>query len=202
MTGKGVMVANHSSWLDIFVLNAAAPVTFVSKSEVGSWPGIGWLAKATGTVFIDRDPRQAVTQNALFQDHLHKGTQLLFFPEGTSTDGLQVLAFKTTLFQSLVTSPERETLALQPMSVAYHAPKGKDPRFYGWWGDMPFGPHLLKILGADRHGSVDVQLHPPLTIGACANRKELAQASEARVRTGHASFTRDARPRGSADHSL
>ena len=59
MKGRGAVVANHSSWLDIFVLNAAKRIYFVSKSEVASWPGIGWLARATGTVFIERNPAKA-----------------------------------------------------------------------------------------------------------------------------------------------
>ena len=49
MRHRGAVVANHTSWLDIFTLNAAQRIYFVSKSEVEGWPGIGWLARATGT---------------------------------------------------------------------------------------------------------------------------------------------------------
>lgn len=100
MRHRGAVVANHTSWLDIFSLNAAQRIYFVSKSEVASWPGIGWLAKATGTLFIERNPKHARKQTEVFQRRLLDNHRLLFFPEGTSTDGLQVLPFKTTLFQS------------------------------------------------------------------------------------------------------
>ena len=62
MTNNGAVVANHSSWLDIFTLNATQQVYFVSKSEVAAWPGIGWLARGAGTVFIKRDRQQAKLQ--------------------------------------------------------------------------------------------------------------------------------------------
>ncbi|KKL91149.1 hypothetical protein LCGC14_1897540, partial [marine sediment metagenome] len=92
--GQGAVVANHSSWLDIFVLNAADRIYFVSKDEVAGWPGIGWLARATGTMFIRRDPREARRQRDQMTDRLRAGHRLLFFPEGTSTDGLRVQPVK------------------------------------------------------------------------------------------------------------
>ena len=103
MPGRGAVVANHASWLDIFVLNAAKRIYFVSKSEVARWPGIGGLARATGTVFIERNPARAREQTELFEARLLAGHKLLFFPEGTSTDGMLVLPFKTTLLQSFFT---------------------------------------------------------------------------------------------------
>jgi len=95
MKEHGAVVANHTSWLDIFALNARKRVYFVSKAEVANWPGIGWLARATGTVFIERDRKKAREQTAIFEERLKAGHKLLFFPEGTSTDGLRVLPFKT-----------------------------------------------------------------------------------------------------------
>ena len=67
------------------------------------------------------------------------------------------------------------------MTVVYVAPPGEDPRFYGWWGDMDFGTHLLKILAAPRQGAVEVTYHPPLKVGITRNRKELARTSHALV---------------------
>ena len=80
------------------------------------------------------------------------GHRLLFFPEGTSTDGQRVLPFKPTLFQGFLDPALPETLAIQPMSAHYHAPRGRDPRFYGWWGNMDFAPHLMQVLAARRQG--------------------------------------------------
>ncbi len=185
MEGRGAAVANHSSWLDIFVLNATKRIFFVSKSEVASWPGIGWLARATGTVFIERNPTQARAQTQIFQDRLTSGHRLLFFPEGTSTDGQQVLGFKTTLFQAFFIQELYREISVQPVSVRYDAPAGADPRFYGWWGDMGFGPHLLAILAPSGSGRVALTYHAPLLVSDYPDRKALARACEAQVRAGH-----------------
>ena len=185
MTGRGAHVANHTSWLDIFVLNARKTLYFVSKSEVAGWPGIGWLARATGTLFIRRDPRDARTQTALFEERLMHGHRLLFFPEGTSTDGLQVLPFKTTLFAAFFSDRLRHEMRLQAISVIYHPPMGSDRRFYGWWGDMPFAPSLARMLAQEPQGSVELVYHPPVRVDDFPNRKTLAAHLEAQVRDGH-----------------
>jgi 1-acyl-sn-glycerol-3-phosphate acyltransferase len=186
MTARGAVVANHSSWLDIFSLNAAKRIYFVSKSEVASWPGIGWLARATGTVFIERNPARARSQTELFQQRMLAGHKLLFFPEGTSTDGLQVLPFKTTLFQSFFADELRDEIMIQPVAVIYNAPAGMDSRFYGWWGSMEFATHLLATLAPARQGSVAVVYGTPLKVSEFENRKTLAAACELAVRSAHA----------------
>lgn len=180
----GAVVANHASWLDIFTLNARKRIYFVSKSEVANWPGIGFLARLVGTVFIARDPKQAKTQTELFEARLVAGHKLLFFPEGTSTDGLRVLTFKSTLFQPFFNPALRDRMHLQPVTVIYRAPAGCDPRFYGWWGEMEFAPHLLHVLAAARQGSVSVVYHPPVKVDEFPNRKALAAHLETVVRSG------------------
>jgi 1-acyl-sn-glycerol-3-phosphate acyltransferase len=185
MQGRGAVVANHSSWLDIFALNAVKRIYFVSKSEVARWPGIGWLARATGTVFIERNRAQARAQTQVFQDRLLAGHRLLFFPEGTSTDGLRILPFKTTLFEAFFTLELRAEIAVQPVSVQYQAPEGCDQRFYGWWGDMSFGGHLKEILAPAHQGRVTVRYHTPLRVADYPHRKALALACEQAVRAGH-----------------
>ena len=184
MKGPGAVVANHSSWLDIFALNARKRIYFVSKAEVAGWPGIGWLAKATGTVFIRRDPREARLQVQEFIRRLSYGHKLLFFPEGTSTDGRRVLTFKPTLFAAFYAYGLRETLSIQPVTVIYRAAEGADPRQYGWWGDMDFGPHLLSTLAAARQGSVTIQYHAPVRVAEIEDRKALARLLENKVRAG------------------
>lgn len=185
MQERGAVVANHTSWLDIFALNARKRVYFVSKAEVAKWPGIGWLARATGTVFIERDRKKAREQTKLFEERLRAGHKLLFFPEGTSTDGLRVLPFKTTLFAAFFTDELRDFMYVQPVSVVFHAPQGQPARFYGWWGDMDFGPHLLKTLAARRQGSVELIYHSPAKVSDFANRKALAAHCEEAVRHAH-----------------
>ena len=183
MIGAGAMVANHSSWLDILALNAATRLYFVSKSEVAKWPGIGWLARATGTVFVVRDRKQAQHQVKLFENRLKSGHRLLFFPEGTSTDGRQVLPFKPTLFAAFF-ADELNNLALQAVTLNYKAPKGEDRRFYGWWGNMDLGPHLWSVLGKTHHGSIEVTFHTPIKRSEFLDRKSLAKELENRVRDG------------------
>lgn len=185
MTARGAVVANHSSWLDIFVLNAGQRIYFVAKAEVSGWAFIGWLARATGTVFIRRNAAEARDQQRLFETRLLAGHQLLFFPEGTSTDSARVLPFKPTLFQAFFAPDLYRELQIQPVTVIYRAPAGADPRFYGWWGEMDFAPHLLRMLAARRHGSVEVIYHPPVPVDAFASRKELAAHCERVVRASH-----------------
>ena len=184
MKSGGAVVANHASWLDIFALNARKRIYFVAKHEVSAWPGIGWLARATGTLFIRRSRTEAAEQVAMFKERLGVGHRLLFFPEGTSTDGLRVLPFKPTLFAAFFDPAIRDQMALQPVTLIYQAPEGEDPRFYGWWGDMEFGPHLLSTLAAKRQGSVTVVYHPPVQLSDFDDRKTLAKTLENTVRAG------------------
>jgi len=184
MQEPGAVVCNHLSWLDIFALNVRKRIYFVSKSEVAGWPGIGTLAKITGTVFIARDPRQAQQQKQVFEARLLAGHKLLFFPEGTSTDGMRVLPFKSTLFEAFFSPELRHKMHIQPVSLVYTAPQGQDARFYGWWGDMEFGPHLLKVLAQAPQGQVKIIYHPPVKVDDFPNRKALAAHVERVVRAG------------------
>jgi 1-acyl-sn-glycerol-3-phosphate acyltransferase len=185
MTRPGAIVANHSSWLDIFVLNAAQTVYFVAKAEVAAWPGIGWLARATGTIFIARKGTEAKKQQDIFESRLKAGHRLLFFPEGTSTDAIRVLPFKSTLFQAFFSPALERTMHIQPVTVVFHAPKGEDSRHYGWWGDMDFASHLLKTLATPRQGRVEVFFHPEVPVDAFDDRKQLSQHCERVIRTAH-----------------
>lgn len=183
LRGPGAVVANHSSWLDILTMNAAMPVFFVSKAEVRGWPGINILTAVTDTHFVVRDPRLAGQQAREFSQRVRAGHRLLFFPEGTSSDGRRVLPFKPTLFQGFLDPDLPAELAIQPMSVSYHAPPGADSRFYGWWGDMALVDHLLAVLSAPVQGEVVVRLGPPIPV-AGETRKTLARKAFAAVCAG------------------
>jgi 1-acyl-sn-glycerol-3-phosphate acyltransferase len=185
MRGRGAVVANHASWLDIFVLNAVDRVYFVSKAEVAGWAGIGWLARATGTVFITRKGAEAREQQRIFEERLRAGHRLCFFPEGTSTDSRRILPFKSTLFAAFFTHGMEHVVQLQPVTVVYRPASGVDARFFGWWGEMDFAPHLLSVLAARRGGEVEVVLHPPKPADAFGDRKMLAAWCEATVRAAH-----------------
>jgi len=182
MAGRGALVGNHGSWLDILALNAAQRVFFVAKSEVAGWPGIGIMARLSGTVFINRRGREAQVQRALFEARLHAGHRLMFFPEGTSSDGQRVLPFKSTLFAAFFAEELRADMKVQPVTLVWHAPQECDPRFYGWWGDMALGSHLVQVLAAPRQGRVEVVFHEPLAVRDFSDRKALAARCEAAVR--------------------
>jgi 1-acyl-sn-glycerol-3-phosphate acyltransferase len=184
MLGRGALVANHASWLDIFVLNALTPAMFVAKEEVAGWPGIGLLARMAGTVFIRRDRRDAQAQTRILAAEFRRGHRLVFFPEGTSTDSSLVLPFKPTLFQAFLAPGMPTGMAVQPVSLRYQAPACTDPRFYGWWGGMEFADHFLRVLGQTPQGQVTVTCHTPITCTPATTRKALALQAEAAVQAG------------------
>ena len=94
-----------------------------------------------------------------------------------------MLPFKPTLFQGFLDPALPEGLAIQPVSAVYRAPQGADPRFYGWWGDMDLGPHLLAVLAMRRQGCVTVVMHDPIPVVG-QSRKTLSTAAEDAVRQG------------------
>ena len=184
MQHGGALVANHTSWTDIFVLHSAAHIHFVSKAEVAGWPVIGWLARITGTLFIERKPTEAKKQQEMLAARISDGDKLCVFPEATSSDGLRVLPFKSTLFSVFHTEALKDLVWVQPVTVTYTPPKGRDKRFYGWWGDMEFPAHAKVILGLSTGGRVRVTFHKPLKAADYKNRKDLAKAADAIVRGG------------------
>lgn len=183
MRSGGAFVANHSSWIDIVALQRAAAPFLVSKAEVQSWPGVGLIGQAIGTLFIDRRPVEARRQEAALRARLARGDRMALFPEGTSTDGQRVLPFKSTLF-AVFLAPELDGLAVQPVTIAYR-PRPDLPRsFYGWWGEMDFGSHIAEVMARSTGGTVTVTFHPPIALADHPDRKALARAAETAVRAG------------------
>ena len=174
MPHGGALVANHVSWSDIFVLVGAARMTFVAKAEVRAWPGVGPIAALCDTVFIERRRAAAKAQEAELKGRMLAGDRLLFFPEGTSTDGRRVLPFRSTLFAAMTADELRETAWVQPVSVVYHPPKGAPAAFYGWWGTMDFGAHVWTVLTRSFGGRAEVVFHPPVRAADFPDRKTLA----------------------------
>lgn len=184
MRHGGAVVANHVTWVDIFTLNSAARISFVAKAEVRNWPVIGFLARVSGTLFIERRSTHAKRHEQALLERLDRGDQLCFFPEGTSTDGRRVIPFKSTLFSVFHTAELIEHTWVQPATLSYIAPVGKPADFYGWWGDMAFAPHVAMILGQSFGGKVRVTLHDPVRASDFDTRKALAQYCETVVRAG------------------
>jgi 1-acyl-sn-glycerol-3-phosphate acyltransferase len=191
--GGVLITANHTGWIDIPVLSAVMPVSFVSKSEVAQWPFFGTLARLQRTVFTHRKRAEVLADRETIRARLMAGDALVIFPEGTSSDGNRVLAFKSALLSAAELevggdSAHPRHAPVQPVSVAYtrlHGiPMGRENRpFFAWYGDMELVPHLWE---AFRTGPIDVvvELHKPLTIDEAGGRKELAVAAERAVRRG------------------
>ena len=139
----GLIVSNHLSYLDIFAFGTAMESVFVSKSEVRDWPVFGTLTTIAGTVYIDRR-RRSDTRNANegIRRAFDQGLRVVVFPEGTSSDGSEVLPFYPSLFESAVQGGVPVTAA----HISYRLEDGDVGQDIAYWGDMTFFPHLLKLL--------------------------------------------------------
>ncbi len=182
-----LLVSNHVSWLDIPVLSAVAPLSFIAKREVGTWPFVSSLARLQRTVFVDRTRRSAVGEVATeMAGRLAAGDTLVLFAEGTSTDGNRLMPFKSALFSSVFQEAGPE-LSVQTLALTYthlHGiPLGRaDRHMIGWYGDMEMGDHAWTLL---KSGPLDVHISigEPMPIGKFATRKELASHTEEAVRS-------------------
>ena len=173
-----LFVVNHSSWLDIVVLSAVLPGRFVAKQEVATWPVVGVLAKLQRSLFVARQRRDAGRHRDELVRCLEAGDSLILFPEGTSSDGNGVLAFKSALFAVAEKPVAGAPLLVQPVSLAYTRlngmPLGRHLRpFFTWYGEMALGSHLWRAVGMGPLTAV-VQLHEAVSIADFASRKTLA----------------------------
>lgn len=183
---SGALVANHSSWIDILALRAVRLIYFVSKAEVANWPGVGFLTRITGTVFIERRRSQAKEQEAILRERIAAAQLLCFFPEGTSTDGLRVLDFKSSLFSAFFRDGQGTEIELQPVTIRY-SPGSADAlpdAFYGWWGDMSFEGHIWDVVTRSFGGEAEVIFHPAVRASDFRDRKALADHCQRRVAEG------------------
>jgi lyso-ornithine lipid O-acyltransferase len=186
-----LILSNHVSWLDIVAIGTVAPVSFVAKAEIESWPLFGLLAKMQRSVFVDRTRRSATADaNASLAARLEEGDPIVLFAESTTSDGNRILPFRSSLIGAareaiLSDSPTRH-VCLQPLAIAYtHVdglPAGRMGRArIGWYGDMEMLPHLVGIL---RGGPIDATLRfgAPLAFDHAGDRKALTKAAEGQVR--------------------
>ena len=182
----GILVCNHVSWLEILAIQSVSDVVFVAKSEVKTWPGLGFLAKLADTLFVERKPQKIEMHSREAEEIISMGETLCFFPEGTSSDGLRVLKFRSGFFQMAYNSkPENLTFGtnIQPLSLFY-LPNGtrKSKDFYGWWGSMSLFTHIVKVLCLSS-GSIQLKFHTPIGSKDYPTRKQLATAAEAVIRS-------------------
>ncbi len=147
---SAILVSNHISWLDILVIGQYLPACFVAKSDISSWPVIGYLARQGGTIFIRRGDKQHIrttTEKMLWL--LKQNNNIIAFPEGTTTKGDEVLHFHSSLFQPALLTKS----VIQPVALQY---RGEAKEYAPFVGDDNFVAHLLKMLTLDK---IEVQLN-------------------------------------------
>ena len=146
---RGAVISNHLSYLDIIVYAAIHPCVFVSKAEVARWPVVGWMTTNAGTVYVERGRGgSAVRARAGMQTTAQAGVPMVFFPEGTTTNGeTGMLKFHSGLLAQAMSAREEVTAAY----VRYSLGEGNDAgasvaNDVCFWGDETMWPHLFRFM--------------------------------------------------------
>ena len=169
MPPSGLLVSNHLSYLDVIVLSSIRPCVFVAKRDVAGWPLFGWLARAAGTIFVDRQHRlSSPVVVDLVRATLASGSVVVLFPEGTSSDGSTVLPFKSALLESAV----QLRCPVASASIQYALDDGSVVDEVCYWRDMSLVLHLLNLF-FKREIRSNCSFSP-LRVRA-GNRKEIAR---------------------------
>lgn len=170
---RGVMVSNHSSWVDIFAANAVQAVRFISKSEIRDWPILGTLVTLAGTLYVERGNRHRINfTNNEIREAVEAGDLVGFYPEGTTTDGTCLLQFKTNLFQPAVDFG----MMVYPVAVRYWL-DGAPTQVASYAGDTTFGQSFASLLRA-RGLEVHIEYGAPIDGRLYADRASLTLAAQ------------------------
>ena len=179
-----LLVCNHNSYLDVFGLGSLLKINFVAKGDVKKWPLFGTIASLGNTVYISRDRMKAGSQVDFMEKELEKrNNPLLVFPEGTSTDGNEVLPFKSSLFamfEKHIGKKNDNQITIQPISIAYtHQGKKKlnneTRKTYAWYiKEQGLIEHMINAV---KHSpfTMEVIIHDPIDLSTFKDRKELAK---------------------------
>jgi 1-acyl-sn-glycerol-3-phosphate acyltransferase len=140
-----LLVSNHLSYVDIIVLESQVDCAFIAKSEVASWPILGFICRTLNTIFIDRKrKRDLLRAIAKTEATLDRGLGVVLFAEGTSTNGHTILPFRPSLLEFAA----RRKIPVHYVSLSYTVPPDEAPAEQSvcWWGDMTFWGHLFRLL--------------------------------------------------------
>jgi 1-acyl-sn-glycerol-3-phosphate acyltransferase len=169
-----LLVLNHVSWLDIFLVDAVRPARFVAKSEIAGWPLVGTLVTRAGTLYIDRGSRKAARlTNALIAEAMRDGALVACFPEGTTSHGTSVGRFHGALFQPAI---DAGAMVL-PVVLRYTDRQGRPTQDCSYVGDESLLASVWRIVSARAHLAELRFLAPLATTGR--ERRELAQEAHA-----------------------
>ena len=174
--GKTLFVSNHISYLDIIVYGSQINTVFIAKSEIKKWPLINKLCVIAKTIFVERNDIKFIRDQIIrINKTLLNDRSVLLFPEGTSSDGTNVLKFKSSLF-SIVDYDELKECYIQPVSISYNKLDGLPlNKFYkpylAWFGGMDLFSHVWKFLGLGA-SEVNVHFHKARKFSSFLNRKD------------------------------
>ncbi|MES2964336.1 MAG: lysophospholipid acyltransferase family protein [Bdellovibrionota bacterium] len=171
-----LMVGNHMSYMDVLVLASAQPALFVTSEDMGELPVLGHITKMAGCIFVERRNRSKVDRDLhQMTEALKQGFDVMIYPEGTSTNGQQVLPFKKSLLMAAVEAGKD----IQPICLKYTEIDGEPFGPHNadkicWYGDMTFAPHFLQVMNLK---SVKAELHflDPIKVTKDSTRSELAE---------------------------
>lgn len=171
-----VLVLNHISWLDIFVINATSPATFIAKSEIRDWPFVGWLCTLVGTLYIERGRPSAVRKaTRAIVAELERGVLIALFPEGTTTFGRSLEPFHAALFQPALDA----AATLQPIALRYLDAAGAPTDAAGYVGETTFMESVWTILST-RRIVCELTLLAPISVHG-QTRRSLAAKTEGAI---------------------
>ena len=189
LPGNLLIVANHVSWLDVFVLHSLRPSRFIGKSELKRWPLLRHLIIGSGTLFIERDRRRdALRINGHAREVLAAGDTIAIFPEGTTTDGTGLLPFHASLVQPIIDAQGH----VLPIAIRYRGTDGAYTDAPIFVGDTSFVESLWRVLG-ERQFVVEVVLGPALSTRE-RHRRELSRQAETFIRSAVEARARDPAP--------
>ena len=174
---RALIVSNHISWLDIFVINTLHPCHFVAKADIRSWPLVGWLCHSAGTIFLARGKQREVRR--IYEGLVHQieaGKRIAFFPEGTTAAQGTVLPFHANLFEAAIEAK----VPVQPFALRYVDQNGHFHHAADFIGDMTFAESMKVILKPPRMTAELIRLPAISTDGA--HRREVASQSQQAVR--------------------
>jgi 1-acyl-sn-glycerol-3-phosphate acyltransferase len=184
-----IFVGNHLSYIDIPVLGSHLRANFIAKADVRQWPIFGTLANISRTIFIERDRNAATKCISDIGKSLNKGQSLILFPEGTSTQGVEVYPFKSSIFELFLHQDLKNRLIIQPFTISIKQVYGQDilsasdNDLYAWHGDMTLPPHLWQ-LAKSKSVEVQVELHKARLAKNYENRKNFAKDCHSDVELG------------------
>lgn len=180
----GAMISNHLSYLDIIVFAALHPCVFVSKAEVASYPVLGWMTTMAGTVYVARGHGgSAMKAREGLEAVLNAGLPVVFFPEGTTSDGSGLLKFHSGLLAQVLSFSAPVTAAHICYSIdPENGSEVKVSEQVCYWGDVVLLPHIFRFLGLRGvRAQVRFALRPIEFSGDASHRKRAAREGWAAV---------------------